>query len=408
AHFARYLFPLITIPYVVRKLGVTRWGDVAFIQVYGAYLFIVVEFGFNLSATREVSRSRNVPGELERIFGSVLGAKSLLALLAVGLTALLQPHILRFRENPMLLWIAVSASILEGFGLQWFFQGLERIRLLAVLNLLNPLVATVAIFLFVKAPQDGWKLFACYAFAQSFSLTISFLLSFRHLRWRFPEKAFIVEHLRKSFSFFVVRISSMLYFSGNTFILGMWGTPLQIAHFAAAEKLASNLRMILRPAIETLFPRMSYSVVHERRAAVSLSLRILVAFVGIGVLCTIAIDLLAPLVVGILFGAEFRPAVPILRILGLFPLVIGVNHFLGSLWMVPLGLERAFSRVLMVMGVVNCVASIAVVKGWPTDAPVAIAWVIIGVQVAIGITFFAILRIRRLDPFSLAQRGIEA
>ncbi|RME07346.1 MAG: flippase, partial [Deltaproteobacteria bacterium] len=33
AHFARYLFPLITIPYVVRKLGVTRWGDVAFIQV---------------------------------------------------------------------------------------------------------------------------------------------------------------------------------------------------------------------------------------------------------------------------------------------------------------------------------------------------------------------------------------
>ncbi|MFX9912081.1 oligosaccharide flippase family protein, partial [Acinetobacter baumannii] len=56
---ANYLFPLITVPYLARVLGPKGWGMVAFAQAFGQYLMLVVEYGFSLSATREVARSRD-------------------------------------------------------------------------------------------------------------------------------------------------------------------------------------------------------------------------------------------------------------------------------------------------------------------------------------------------------------
>ncbi len=52
----RKLIPLVSIPYLARVLGPTGWGTVAFITAMAELLVICIEFGFNISATREVAR----------------------------------------------------------------------------------------------------------------------------------------------------------------------------------------------------------------------------------------------------------------------------------------------------------------------------------------------------------------
>src|SRR5580704_19568321 len=80
---ATYAVPLVTIPYLARVLGVSGWGLVAIAQGFGSYIALLGEYGFGLSATREVARQRDDREKLADIFAGVLGAK--LALLAISI-----------------------------------------------------------------------------------------------------------------------------------------------------------------------------------------------------------------------------------------------------------------------------------------------------------------------------------
>src|SRR5262245_38599098 len=76
----RKIAPLIVVPYLARTLGVAGWGMVAFAQSLGEFIVLIIEFGFNLSATREVARNRASKEACSEIAAGVLGAQALLAL----------------------------------------------------------------------------------------------------------------------------------------------------------------------------------------------------------------------------------------------------------------------------------------------------------------------------------------
>ena len=79
----RKLVPLFTFPYLARVLGASGWGDVAFTQSMGDFIAIFVEFGFALSATREIAQNRNSKEACGLIAGGTLGAQLALSTLGV-------------------------------------------------------------------------------------------------------------------------------------------------------------------------------------------------------------------------------------------------------------------------------------------------------------------------------------
>jgi polysaccharide transporter, PST family len=72
---ANYAFPLITLPYIVRIVGIGNYGLLAFAAAIVAYFQILTNYGFSLSATRSVSVHREDRERLTAIFSSVLTAQ---------------------------------------------------------------------------------------------------------------------------------------------------------------------------------------------------------------------------------------------------------------------------------------------------------------------------------------------
>jgi len=70
--FANYILPLITIPYVVRVIGPDRFGLVSFAQAFVTYFLLVVNYGFDLSATREISSNRDDKNALIQIYSDAI------------------------------------------------------------------------------------------------------------------------------------------------------------------------------------------------------------------------------------------------------------------------------------------------------------------------------------------------
>ena len=93
---ANYILPLLVLPLLVRTLGTEKFGLVMFAQAFITFFNIIVDFGFNLSATREVSINKNNPSELKSIFSSVLIIKFFLVIISFILLCLIINFFQRF------------------------------------------------------------------------------------------------------------------------------------------------------------------------------------------------------------------------------------------------------------------------------------------------------------------------
>ena len=85
----RLLMPFIALPYIIKTVGVTNYGSIVFAQAIISYFQIFINWGLDISAVKDVSISRNNPGELNRIVSSVLLIKLLYLLLSASLLSLI-------------------------------------------------------------------------------------------------------------------------------------------------------------------------------------------------------------------------------------------------------------------------------------------------------------------------------
>ena len=151
-----YALPLMTFPYLARVLGPSGWGSVVFAQAIGSVIAIFVEYGFDLSASRETSRHRQEPGRLSELISGVLGAKFVLAALCVCGAIISRRYTHHIATSLALFWSSTIWGVCQGINMLWYFQGLERMRLASVLEIGGKVVATLSIFVLVHNPDDGW------------------------------------------------------------------------------------------------------------------------------------------------------------------------------------------------------------------------------------------------------------
>ena len=71
-----YFIPFAVLPYLVRVLGVERYGLVSFAQAFAQYFVILTDYGFNLSATKQIARLRSDPERVSSLFWSVMVIKA--------------------------------------------------------------------------------------------------------------------------------------------------------------------------------------------------------------------------------------------------------------------------------------------------------------------------------------------
>src|SRR5450755_1807771 len=211
----RKIFPLITMPYLLRVLGPSVWGSVAFVSSLGEFIVLVIEFGFNLSATREIAQSRHLPRKCSRVMAGVIGAQALLASASVSAAWLASRYIPLLRDNPHLLWAGVFYGVFQGMNPLWFFQGLERLRLLATLEIFGKTIGVIGIFVIVRSPENAWLALLLQGIPPLLSAIIGMAIAYRLFPFVIPTVPLVRDALVSSWRLFVFRSGESLYGAGN-------------------------------------------------------------------------------------------------------------------------------------------------------------------------------------------------
>ncbi len=372
--FGRKLIPLISVPYLARVLGPLGWGKVAFVTAVAEFLVILIEFGFNLSATREIARNRDCPVKCGEVMAGVLGSQALFAVLGVTLALTVARWIPLLHDNPTLVMGGMVYGVCQGFAPIWFFQGLERLRLSSALEIAGKVAALCGLFVFVHSPADGWKVMALAGIAPAITTVAALILAFQSIPMRRPTPELVMRAMRMGWPMFVFRSAESLYGVGNSFLLGLFAGPVIVGYFAAAEKTSKAAFGLLIPIRDAVYPRLSHLAKQGRDAAAPLARLGAMVMIGGGLALGISLFAAAPLLTRLLLGSAFQPAVAVLRILSALPVLLSITNSVGIQWLLPFGKDAVINQVIITAGLLNVALSVALA---PRFLHIGMAWAVV-------------------------------
>lgn len=222
---AGYVFPLITMPYLARVIGADGFGKIAFASAIVVWIQTISDWGFNLTATRDVAQNRADKEKVSRIFSNVLWARCLLTLFSGLLLLIAVLAVPYLRENADIIF--VTFLLVPGYILfpEWFFQAIERMKYTTIFNLLIKLIFTISVFIFIHEKKDY--------LIQPLLTTIGYLLCgigalyLIFKRWGYylykPQWTEILETIRNSTDVFINNLMPNLYNSFSVMLLGFFG-----------------------------------------------------------------------------------------------------------------------------------------------------------------------------------------
>jgi len=253
------LLPLITLPYLVRVLGVENFGLLNFALAIVMYFNILVSFGFELSATREVSLNQNNLDKLSEIFSTVMVIKTIMASISILILSILIFSIDILADHAMLYYVTFGIVVGNVIFPSWFFQGMERMKYITYINVVSRVLFTILIFALVKEKTD----YVYVAFLNSLGTIIGGLYSlwliFKlfNVKITLPSRQMILIQFQDSYHFFLSRIANdgSRYFA--TTIIGIYFGNIAVGYYSMVEKLFYAFISLGGIVSQTIFPYMS-------------------------------------------------------------------------------------------------------------------------------------------------------
>jgi PST family polysaccharide transporter len=354
-HGATLLLPLLIYPYLSRTIGPEGFGELVVSQAIIQYFIMLVDFGFNLSAARDVALASGNRDELAKIFWSVFWAKALLAA-GAGVTISAYYFLSLDSELASLVLIQYTAVIGAWLFPLWLMQGLERLTTASTFAFFARIAALPPIFVWVKGEQDLH--YAALSFGLSglalglFGILITSQqigLSKRpHIAW--PD---VKRRLVDGWPLFLSSAGVSLYSATNPVLLRLVAAPAEVGYFAAAEKLRAAAIGLIPVMTNVLFPSSARNELKTNSLRHEVGVRYPILALGVFVFAAMLVS--APLAIELLFGAAMSPAITVLQIMAFSALVIPLSHIIGIHVFVARGQSSYFSYTLIAAGLVNLV-----------------------------------------------------
>lgn len=392
---ANYILPLITLPYLVRVLGVEYFGLLAFAGATVTYFSILTDYGFNLTATREISIHRDNKAKVIEIFSSVMTIKVILMFVSFLLLTILVFSFEKFSKDALVYFLTFGTVVGQVLFPVWFFQGMERMKYITYLNILSKVIFTIAIFVFVQEQSDFYLVPLLTSIGFLVAGIWSLYLVKKEFGVGFEVQTIdtIKHHLVEGWDIFISRVFGSMYRSSNIIILGLLTNNTIVGYYSIAEKVVKTLQTLQDVVGNTLFPYLSKKFSITNKSFFDLNKR----FFNFIFLIYLSLSLItmfsSEYIIYILMGEFNEIAILNLQIMSFVILVGGFNYYYGILGLVSMNYKKDFSRYIIITGLFNLLFCTVLVYLYPNYG--AAISMIISESVLLSLIVLKILKIKK-------------
>lgn len=388
---ASFVLPLITLPYLFRVLGPAKFGIVAFFQALNNYFVLVTEYGFNLTATKDVSINRENKAVLSRILTDVTITRISLAVLTFIVMIIIVCFIDRFRDEKLIAFLFFGVVIGQVLFPQWIFQGMERMKYITILSVLSKLVFTILVFVFVKEENHYFlvPMFTSIGFIITGLLSMFIIIRHFDIKFKKPKISGILFQLKNGWQVFQSSVSISFYSTISILILGFFASNEIVGYYSAASRLIDAAKRSIRPIVQTLFPYVTKKVSVSREAGLIVIRKTLKYLIPFMATISISLFILAPLIINIIYSVSTEEIITVFRILCWTPFVISFSAVFGLQTMIPLGMKQEYSRTYLIAAVFGILLFLIIT---PMYKHIGAATAVLTVETFVSIYMYFVLR----------------
>lgn len=346
------LAPLVTTPYLSRVLGAEQVGVYSYTYSIANYFVIFDTLGMANYGVRTVSSAGGDRTLRSRLFW---GAYASQLAVAVPVAIAYFSYLLVAPQGGLLvaatwsLWV-VSAAL----DVSWLFFGVEEFRLPTERSFATKLLSIVAIFAFVKGPEDLWVY--CLAISASYFANQVLMWPFvgRHVDFVCPSWSDVRRHFGPNLRLFAPVVAISLYTALDKIMLGAISGMEQSGYYEYAEKISKMPMSVITALGTVMLPRMTSALAEgrrgEARGLLASSMWVMQA-AAMGLAFGIAA--VAPEFCPVFFGPGYDECARIMPVVAAVIPIISASNVIGVQYMLPTFSDRAYTLSVCAGAVVN-------------------------------------------------------
>lgn len=343
-----YIFPLLLLPYLSSVIGLERFGLILFSQAFISYFNILIDYGFNLSATREISINRDNKKKVAEIFSSVMVIKFGFLILSFLILSFIVFTFEKFSNNMEIYYLTFIGCIGQALFPIWYFQGMENFRYITVLNIIIKLFVVAIIFVFVRDSDDYMLVPIFNSSGWLFIGFFSLYIANKELNLLVNHKVIkIIIYLKSGYSIFFSSLLTSFYRILPATLLGFMSTNERVAIYSIAEKLIRAIISMNQPFINSFFPYISKKFDIDKKNAFRINRLVLKFTIPLILFIMLFLYLTSQYIISMFFNDNSSEAITIFYIFIPLIFIVFVANMYGSQTMLHIGLEKEFRDSIM-------------------------------------------------------------
>ncbi len=254
----KMLFPLITLPYLTRILTVDVYGSVAYVKAYMSYVQLVLDFGFLLSATKDIALAKNNnKSKIEYILGNTLAEKVILLFASAFFTLIASFCIPILNSNKLFLWLYFIGIGVTIFLPDFLYRGIEKMECVTIPYTVSKIVSIILTLSLIKDDGDLLLIPVFEIISNVVAVLISLvLLKKLKIRIRFNGFKVWFKDLKESAVYFMSNFATTVFGALTTLVVGVLLDEKDVAYWSVCMQVVSAAKSMYAPISNSIYPHM--------------------------------------------------------------------------------------------------------------------------------------------------------
>lgn len=350
------ILPLITVPYVSRKLGADGIGIYSYTYSIAYYFMIVAMLGLNNYGNRSIAKVRDDKEKLSKEFCNIY---SIQLITTTTMVVCYLFYIFCFDNKYKLIAIIQSIYVISSaFDINWFYFGIEKFKLTITRNTIIKILSLVLIFIFIKTPNDVWKYVLILAGSTLLSNIILFSFLHNYVKFVRVERKEIFKHFKPCIILFLPVIAVSIYKIMDKIMLGIMSTVSEVGYYENAEKIIQVPLVVITALGTVMLPRVSNMISNNQEEQVKKILKKTMPFI---------MFLAFPMTYGmiaiskdfslIFFGNEFIKSGSLIQLLAVTTIFLSWGNVIRTQYLIPKERDKDYVISAFIGALVNFIVN---------------------------------------------------
>lgn len=359
-----FLFPLVTVPYISRTLGVESYGKYNYGNSIVGYFSLIAALGINTYAVREGAAIREEKKKIKQLCSELFTINILSTILSYCILAFVLFHVSDLYDLKLLIGVQSLSIIFSTIGTEWINIIYEDYVYITIRYIVIQVLSIILMLLFVHSPNDYIVYAAITVFASAGANLMNAFHIRKYVRFKIVRKIQIKKHLSSILMLFFNIMAITIYVNSDTTMLGIFVGDDAVGTYSLATKIYTIIKQVLSAIMVVTIPRLTLFWNKDRTKYANLINKLFLTIITIVVPAVLGLIMLSDNVILIIGGKQYLNGVPCLKILSFALLFATIAYLFSNCVLIINKKEKIVLAASVIGALANIVLNFYAIKKW--------------------------------------------